>query len=333
MGSRAVLLMNTGSPDSTSVKDVRRFLGEFLMDPHVIDLPWFLRALLVKGIILPRRPKHSAEAYRHIWTDAGSPLTVHTHAIADSLQTRINMPVSAAMRYGNPSFARAIDGLVADGITEIVLLPLFPHYAMATTGSCIDAVKHYLATNHAGCQLTVCPPFFHQPEYLKALQNELDPILADPDQHVLFSFHGLPEKHIRRTDPTGHHCLQSANCCTTDSPAHATCYRAQCLKTVAGLNLPTDRISVAFQSRLGRAKWLRPYTADLIRALPKKGVTKLSVVCPSFVCDCLETLEEIAIQGKEIFLAAGGESLTLIPCPNESPAMIDALAKILDSLV
>ena len=321
--------MNTGSPDSTSVADVRRYLGEFLMDPYVIDLPWPLRALLVKGIILRTRPPESAEAYKAVWTEHGSPLIHYCRQLTDTMKARFSEPVEMVMAYGNPSVQQGVDSLLRQGVEDVCLLPLFPQYAMATTGSCTAAVKAALKKSRGGAALRVAPPFYTEPTYIQPLAEKL----KDVEEHVLFSYHGLPERHLRKTDPTGKHCLKTPDCCKTPSAAHATCYRHQCMETTRAIvnaaGLPPERYTLAFQSRLGRDKWLEPATDTMLEEMPARGIKRLAVLCPAFFCDCLETLEEIEMRGKETFLAAGGEAFRMIPCLNDSPAGKECLAKLM----
>jgi ferrochelatase len=323
---RGFLLMNTGSPDSPAVEDVRRYMGEFLMDPYVIDLPFPLRYALVHWAILPKRPAQSAEAYREIWTENGSPLIHHCRQLADGLNAKFDDPVEMVMAYGNPSVPHGIDNLLAQGVDEICLLPMFPHYAMATTGGCTALVKKKL---RGRATLRVAPPFYLETTYIQPLANSL----KDVDEHLLFSYHGLPERHIKKTDPTGNHCLATPDCCEKGSPAHATCYRHQCFETTKAITfaagIPKDRYTVAFQSRLGRDKWLEPATDKMLEELPKKGIKKLAVICPAFFCDCLETLEEIEMRGKETFLKAGGESFRMLPCLNATPAAFQCLETLM----
>jgi len=317
--------MNTGSPDSPDVNAVRRYLGEFLMDPHVIDLPWLVRTFLVKGIILRTRPPESAKAYQKIWTESGSPLIAHCRQLTEQLNNQFDDPVEMVMAYGNPSVDEGVDKLLKAGVDEVFLLPMFPHYAMATTGSCVASVNAVLKKKNPHISLHVAPPFYIEPTYIQALAASL----ADVEEHILFSYHGLPERHLKKTDPTGNHCLASPDCCEKESPAHATCYRHQCFETtravVAVAGIPKERYTIAFQSRLGRDKWLEPALDTLLKELPSKGIKKLAVICPSFFCDCLETLEEIEVRGKATFLAAGGESFRMIPCLNNSPAAQECL--------
>ena len=326
---RGFLLMNTGSPDSTKVEDVRNYLDEFLMDPYVIDLPWPLRALLVKGIILRTRPPESAHAYESIWTDNGSPLIHYCRQLTDGLNARIEEPVEMVMAYGNPSVPHGVGNLLDQGCDEICLLPMFPHHAMATTGSCIAGVKKALRKRKSNAVMRVAPPFYLEPTYIQPLAESLKGV----NEHVLFSYHGLPERHIRKTDPTGSHCLKTPDCCNTPSPAHATCYRHQCFETTkavaAAAGIPAENYTVAFQSRLGRDKWLEPATDTTLAAFPAKGIKHLAVICPAFFCDCLETLEEIEIRGKETFMEAGGESYRMIPCINASSAGLQCMETLM----
>lgn len=318
--------MNTGSPEAPTEEALRAYLKEFLMDPYVIDLPWPLRALLVHGIILPRRPAQSAEAYQAIWTKNGSPLIHYCTQLTAALKAKREELIELVMAYGHPSVSHGINRLLDAGVDEIGLLPMFPQYAMATVGSCVAGVTKALRNR---ATLRVVPPFYLEPTYIRFLAESL----ADINEHILFSYHGLPERHVKKTDPTGSHCLSTSDCCDRPSAAHATCYRYQCFETtkavMAMADIPKERYSVSFQSRLGRAKWLEPYTDKVLAELPSNGTKKLAVICPAFFCDCLETLEEIEIRGKEIFMQAGGESFRMIPCLNDTPAAVACLESLM----
>jgi ferrochelatase len=331
--NRGVLLVNLGSPDSTSVGDVRRYLNEFLMDARVIDSPWPLRRFVV-GMILITRPKQSAEAYHKIWTPEGSPLVVTSRHVQTKLRERVTLPVALAMRYQTPSVTNAILGLAEQKIDEVLLIPLFPHYAMSSYETAVERVKAVAAKLAPQMLIKVQPPYGDSPDYIAALVASAANYLEAGYDHLLFSFHGVPERHLRKTDPTGHHCLTVPNCCEGNNPAHATCYRAQCLKTVAAFvreaGVPAGKFSVSFQSRLGGDPWLKPYTDFELAALPERGVQNLLVICPAFVSDCLETLEEIGIRGRKTFLSAGGKEFTRIPCLNEHPSWIAALEKMIE---
>ena len=330
--NRGVLLVNLGSPDSPSVADVRRYLREFLMDGRVLDVHWLLRFSIVHFAILPFRPRQSAEAYHKIWTPAGSPLVVTSRNVQAKLQQRISVPIELAMRYQHPSITQAVRNLAQKNVAEVLLIPLFPHYAMSSFETAVERVEEVAAALAPRMRVQVQAPYFDHPDYIAALAASAQEFLQRGYDHLLFSYHGLPERHLRKSDPTGCHCLASENCCETASPAHATCYRAQCLKTVAAFvkqaGVPRDKYSVAFQSRLGRDPWLRPYTDYELPRLAERGVRKLLVICPAFVSDCLETLEEIGLRGREAFLAAGGTDFALIPCLNEHPLWLAALEKM-----
>jgi protoporphyrin/coproporphyrin ferrochelatase len=333
MSKTGVLLVNLGSPDSTSVPDVRRYLREFLMDGCVLDTPWLQRFLVVNLFILPFRPAKTAEAYRKIWTTEGSPLVVSSRHLSEAMRQRLPCPVALAMRYQNPSIEQGLRELLAQGVERVFVAPLYPQYALSSTATVNDRAREVLTALAPGMELQTLPPFFDHPLYLDALAKSAEPYLKKDFDHLLFSFHGLPERHLRKTDPTGCHCLAKPDCCAGSHPAHATCYRAQAFKVVSAFakrhQLPPEKYSIAFQSRLGRDPWLKPYTDLELVTFPNRGVRKLLVMCPAFVADCLETLEEIGLRGRESFLEAGGKELTLIPCLNEHPAWLDALEKIL----
>ncbi|HEY8397067.1 MAG TPA: ferrochelatase [Flavihumibacter sp.] len=326
-----VLLMNLGSPDSTAVKDVKRYLDEFLMDERVIDLPYWRRVLLVRGIIVRFRAPKSAKAYESIWTKEGSPLIVLTRKLQEALQEQIDEPVEICMRYGNPSPKQAYDKLLSEhpDLEEVILVPMYPHYAMSSYETAVEYAKLQHKEGGYRFKLTIVPPYYDEPNYLEALAESMQPYLQQEYDHLLFSYHGVPERHIHKGDITGNHCLKVGNCCDVDSPAHQYCYRHQCWvtskKVAALLNIPDGKWSMSFQSRLGRDEWLKPYTAVRLEELPNQGVKKLAVACPAFISDCLETLEEIAEEGKETFLHAGGESFTMIPCLNVHPAWVKTL--------
>lgn len=284
MSGAGVLLVNLGSPDAPTPDAVSRYLREFLLDRRVLDTPWPIRWAMVHLAIVPRRRKASAAAYQKIWTAEGSPLLVISRAVQAGLQARVSAPVELAMRYGQPSIAGAVQRLAAAGLDRLLVIPLFPHYAMSSYESavqCVKAVAHQLAPRLA---LTIQPPFGEDPDYIAALVASAEPWLRREHDHLLFSFHGLPERHLRKSDPTQSHCLTVPNCCAVPSPAHATCYRAQCFKTVQAFarqaGLAAGRYSVAFQSRFGREPWLQPYTDREIARLAAAGVQNLLVICP-----------------------------------------------------
>lgn len=329
--SKAVLLVNLGSPDSPSVPDVRRYLNEFLMDRRVIDTPWLLRRFIV-GTILINRPKESAHAYHGVWTKEGSPLIVTSKNAQRLLQERVDVPVELAMRYQNPSVPDVVKKLAGQGVTELLLIPMFPHYAMSSYETAVVWVEDCIRKHAPQMKLTVQPPYYDAPDYIDALVAAATDALKTDYDLLLFSFHGVPVRQIKKSDPTGCHCLTAVNCCETANPAHTTCYRAQCFKTVKAFvdraKIPPGKYSVAFQSRLGRDPWLTPSTEGELQRLASEGVRKLLVICPAFVADCLETIEEIGIRGRDTFLHAGGTHFTRIPCLNEHPLWLAALTRM-----
>ena len=332
MPKRAVLLVNLGSPDSTSVGDVRRYLREFLGDERVIDLPAPLRWLLLEGIILRTRPKRSAHAYATVWTKDGSPLIATSRSVREKLAADLGAqtPVYLAMRYGNPSIASVIATIVADGVEELLLIPQYPHYAMSSWETVTAKVYAEAALQSPRLRVTTIQPFYEDTDYIDALYAASKPYLDQPHDYVLFSFHGIPVRHLRKADSSKAHCTVVADCCETCSPVQSTCYRSQCLKTakafVKRANLTPKTHSVSFQSRLAGEPWLTPYTDFELKRLPAAGVKNLLVMSPAFVADCLETLEELSVAGKETFLKAGGSSFKQIPCLNDHPAYISFLA-------
>jgi ferrochelatase len=331
---RGIVLMNLGSPESTSVKDVKKFLDEFLMDKRVIDSNWLLRFFLVRLLITPFRASQSAHAYRSVWTEAGSPLMVISKQLQEALQQELPEPVEISMRYGEPSCENAFDRLSnkIPGLEEVVVLPLYPHYAMSSYESAAEEAKKIHKKNKYNFKLSIIAPFYDDPDYLLALSEHIRPWLQQDYDHILFSYHGIPERHLRKWDITKNYCLSRTDCCQNSSPAHFLCYRHQCLETTRNvcrrLKIPENKSSYSFQSRLGKDPWLKPYTDLRLTEMPKEGIKKLLVLCPAFVGDCLETLEEIAIRGKKSFLDEGGESFHLIPCLNTDPLWVRAIAKL-----
>ncbi|MFZ5494746.1 MAG: ferrochelatase [Verrucomicrobiota bacterium] len=333
MSKPAVLLLNLGSPDSTSVPDVRRYLEEFLGDERVIDKPAnaFLRSLLVRQIICRFRAPKSAHAYERIWTPEGSPLIVTSRRTQAKLQARTALPVELAMNYGNPSIPDVLRRLVNQGVDRLLLFPQYPHYAMSSWETVVAKVRREAAHIAPDLQIACVQPYYADDDYIEALVASARPYLAQPHDHLLFSYHGIPVRHLTKADNSRAHCQVVPDCCTTCSPAHATCYKAQVTRTSqlfaqkAGLD-PT-KWSLSFQSRLGGEPWLAPYTDHVLAELPQQGKKRLLVITPAFVTDCLETLEEIRVEGAEDFKAAGGGEFTHIPCLNDQPVWIDFLAR------
>jgi ferrochelatase len=325
--------MNLGSPDSTGVPDLRKYLNEFLTDSRVID-SWFVRNLLVRTVIVPRRAPESAKAYQTIWTKNGSPLVEITKQLAGKLQEQLPEPVAIAMRYGNPGMEEAYEDLLKrlPGLEEVTAIPLYPQYAMSSYETAVEHAKEVHQKKKYKFNLKFIPPIYQDKRYIRAMSENMKPYLEKEFDHLLFSFHGIPERHVKKSDPTHSHCLATADCCTTPSIAHATCYRHQCLKTMQlvceELGISANKYSFSFQSRLLKDPWLKPYTDFRLQEMPKEGIKKLMVVCPAFVSDCLETLEEIEIRGGESFLTSGGTEFEMIPCLNTHPLWVQTLADL-----
>ena len=329
---KGVLLVNLGSPDSPTPKDVKKYLGEFLMDERVIDVPKWARTLLVKGIILNTRPKVSAKAYSKIWWKEGSPLIVLSERLENKLKKEVEVPTALAMRYGSMTIKKGLQNLVDQGTDEVLIIPLYPQFAMATTETILELSKKLRDQFFPNIKLSNLPPFYNDPDYIKLLSSTIKVSLAGKRyEHLLFSYHGIPERHIRKSDITKSHCKINKSCCITPSEAHKYCYKHQCLEVTRlvgeELGLKESTYSTSFQSRLGFDPWLRPYTDRTIERLGKEGTKSMAIVTPAFVSDCLETLEEIAMEGEEIFHEVGGKDFTTIPCLNDNPDWVSLLAK------
>lgn len=328
---KGVLLVNLGSPDSTTTKDVKKYLGEFLMDERVIDIPYLVRALLVKGIILNTRPKKSAKAYRKIWWPEGSPLIVLSKRLHKKVQDKVEIPVALAMRYGNPSLEFGLQQLVNQGVTNVLVVPLYPQFAMATTETILVLAQQLVEEKFPTLQLESLPAFYNKKEYIQNLAASIQEYKNSfqPD-YILFSYHGVPERHIKKSDVTKSHCKIDGQCCITSSAAHEFCYRHQCYETTRqvaeALGLEEGTYSTSFQSRLGRDPWLQPYTDATIDGLAQKGIKKLAVATPAFVSDCLETLEEIGMEAAHSFKENGGEDFLAIPCLNDREDWVATLS-------
>ena len=323
-----ILLVNLGSPLSAKPKDVKRYLTEFLTDKRVIDLPFFQRHLLVRGVIVPKRYKASAKLYQSIWTAEGSPLVVFGKKVTEKLQKKLgkNYQVELAMRYQFPSIPEKLDALRrAD---RLILFPLFPQYASATTGSVFEKVLRHLKTWDTFPELRMIKNYYDHPSFIEAHVARAQDYPLDIYDHILFSYHGLPERQIQKTDHTGT-CLVQKECCQKNFH----CYAAQCLKTAthiaAKLKIPNQKWSLAFQSRLGKTPWLKPYADAALKTLAQRGKKKVLVFSPSFVADCLETLEEIACQYQNAFLKSGGTQLDLVESLNTHPKWIEAIATMI----
>ena len=329
---KGILLVNLGSPESPESKDVKTYLGEFLMDERVIDVPLWARTLLVKGIILNTRPKASAAAYKKIWWEEGSPLIVLSERLKSKIQNQVDLPIALAMRYGSMTIKKGLQELVNQDVTEVLILPLYPQFAMATTETILVLAEEIIKSDFPELKMLSFPAFYNKPDYIEVLSNSIEKHLEGKDyDHLLFSYHGVPERHIRKRDITKSHCKIDGSCCATASKAHEFCYRHQCFEVTRlvaeKLQFQPEAYSTSFQSRLGFDPWLQPYTDRTIERLGKKGVKNMAIVTPAFVSDCLETLEEIAMEGQEIFHEMGGNSFTTIPCLNDDKEWVELLSK------
>ena len=333
-----VLFINLGTPDDTKVPSVRRYLKQFLSDPRVLDIPPLIRFLLLRLVILPFRPKKSAEAYQIIWTDRGSPLQFHTADLTQAVAAELDreIVVRYAMRYQNPSLKSVLEEMREAGVDNLVVFPLYPQYASSSSGSCLEELYRLCAAYWNVPALSVVPPFYDHPGFLDCLAHIARESLDDLDDfdHFLISFHGLPERHVQKSDlADGGFCLADSNCCDRITDVNRFCYRAQSMATgralAERLGIAPERYRICFQSRLGRTPWIQPYTDELITTLPKQGVKRLAVMVPSFTADCLETLEEIQIRGEEDFLAAGGEHFRMVPSLNAHPLWVETVVKMI----
>ncbi len=332
-----VLLVNLGTPQSPEPKDVYRYLIEFLTDERVIDLPWLRRQLLVRGMIVPTRYKQSAQAYREIWTAEGSPLMVYGRRVQEALQQRMGDPycIELAMRYQTPSIKEGIENLLAQNLSELLVVPLFPQYASATTGSVLQRVMEELSRCQTIPKVTFLDQFATHPAFIEAFVANGRKYPLEKYDHILISFHGLPQKQLQKADRQGH-CLKRQGCCRVQCQNNASCYGAQCYATAHGiangLGIPPDQYTVCFQSRLGKDPWLQPYASEVIHQLAKEGCRNVLVFCPSFVCDCLETLYEFGVDYAREFHQAGGSNLDLVEGLNAHPHWIDALEQIISEI-
>lgn len=329
-----VLVVNLGTPDAPTTSAVRRYLREFLSDPRVLDINPIGRWLLVNLIIAPFRSPKSAEAYGEVWTPEGSPLLVFGDALVAQMQAAMpDVPIRLAMRYQNPSIEAGLEALHAEGCDRIVVFPLFPQYASSSTGSALEEIYRVAGSKWNTPWINVVPPYYDEPAFIEAMATiGREALAAQNPDHVLLSFHGLPERHCTKSDPTGQHCLAKPDCCEVIVEANRNCYRAQCVQTgralAKALNLGDDDYTICFQSRLGRTPWIQPYTDELVEGLAKKGVRSVAVFCPAFTADCLETLEEIGMRAVEDFKEAGGEDLRLVPSLNSHPQWVQAAVSL-----
>lgn len=328
---KGLLLINLGTPNAADKSSVRQFLREFLSDRRVIDLPAIIRYSLLYGLILPFRTKKSTHAYQSIWQQAGSPLLIHSQALCDQLLHRLNKTyqIALGMRYGQPSIANAIKQLKT--CDHVTILPLYPQYSSAATGSSIEKTLSIFASQTVLPSLHIVRDFYQNPYFIEAQAAQIQPYINN-HEHILFSYHGLPESHLKKV---GCKTICTEICPNPADSANSACYRAQCLRTstllAEKLQLSTDHYSSAFQSRLGKTPWIKPYTDDSLQVLAARGIKRLAITCPSFVADCLETLEEIGMQATAQWQSLGGEQCTLIPCLNSNEQWVDAIIKLIDS--
>ncbi|MGE4133133.1 MAG: ferrochelatase [Bdellovibrionales bacterium] len=326
-----LLLVNLGTPDEATPQGVVKYLTPFLLDPYVIDLPWPLRQLLVRGLIIPARKNRVAEAYKQIWTEGGSPLRIFTENFAKGIERELSarFEVRWAMRYGSPSIVDTLHNWYVD---KLYLVPLYPQYALSSTESTIQEVKRALATRAKSTELLILKDFFGEPEFIQSQARQIRHWADEfrPD-HYLLSFHGLPRHHVTKIHPN--RCYAKPGCCEKVSNKNRWCYRAQSMSTarslMRALNLSAENITVSFQSRLGRRPWIEPYTDLVLPRLAEDGVKRLLVSCPSFVADCLETLEEVKIRLREQFLQLGGHDLQLVPALNAESFWIEDFSQMM----
>ena len=326
---QGVLLVNLGTPDAPTAEAVNPYLKEFLMDPFVLDENWLKRWILVNLLIVPKRAPESAKAYLNIWTERGSPLLFHTQDLTQKVAQKLTgTPVEFGMRYGKPSIASALQRLKAQGVTHVQMLPLYPQYSEAANRSSIDLARQ--CAEQLDLQLEATKDFYAHPAYVQAVSEVSRPYFVQAYDHVLFSYHGLPERQLTKLSSA---CRCDEQCCKNISAQNADCYRAQCYATttllVHALQIPEGKYSSSFQSRLGNTPWIRPYTDEKYLELARAGKKRVLVMCPSFVADCLETIEEIGMRGQEDFHKAGGEMLQLVPSLNSADVWVDAVLTIL----
>ncbi len=334
-----VLLINLGTPDSPKTGDVRKYLNEFLTDGRVIDIPWLPRQLLVRGVISPFRAKGSAESYQEIWEEKGSPLKFISEELIEKVQEALDsIPsqpedaveyfVELAMRYQSPSIESALLKLREKRVSKYIVVPLFPQYASASTGSAHQRVMEVVGGWQTIPNIAFINNFFDHPLFIKAFLEIGSKYNHDEYDHILFSFHGVPQRHLRKADNCNH-CLKTPNCCHHFSDKNQFCYGAHCVGTAKalakGIGLSEDRYTICYQSRLGKDPWMEPYTVEVLEELAKKGVKKVLVYCPAFVADCLETIFEISVEYQEDFEKWGGEHVQLVESLNTHPLWIETI--------
>lgn len=336
-GKTGVLVVNLGTPDEPTRGAVYRYLKQFLLDRRVVDYNWLARQLLVQGIIAPFRSGKSAKAYRELWTDNGSPLKHYGEVVVDGLREQLGdgYIVELAMRYQNPSIEDALDRLLQQQISDLIVFPLFPQYASATTGSVHEEVMRLLSREDTIPNVRLINSYYDHPAMIRIFADHARRFDPNSYDHILFSYHGLPERQLRKADRCSNHCLQSPDCCASISRVNQFCYSAQCHATTRAiareLGLSPDRYTTTFQSRLGPEEWVKPYTSNVIEELAEKGVKRILAFSPAFVADCLETIIEIGDEYQEEFEEMGGERIDLVPSLNDDPAWISTIADLVRS--
>ncbi|HCN82608.1 MAG TPA: ferrochelatase [Sphingobacteriaceae bacterium] len=334
MSRKGILLVNLGTPDSPSVADVRKYLNEFLMDKRVIDINPISRAALVRGLIVPFRAPKSAKLYKKIWSEKGSPLLYYSIRQKDLLQQQLGseFQVELAMRYQSPSIESALQSLKSANVRSIKVIPMFPQYASASTGSVIDKVMELVKDWQTIPDISFINSFHNNELMIQTFAENAKRHQPETYDHILFSFHGLPQRQLKKSDPTQKYCLQVNNCCSKFNDANKFCYSAQSYNTALliadKIGLSKDQYTVCFQSRLGNDPWVQPYTSAIIAEQAKKGAKRLLVLCPAFVADCLETVYEVSEEYHEEFKASGGEKVQLVESLNDEPMWIEALARL-----
>ena len=330
--NEGVLLINLGSPKELSKKSVRQYLRVFLSDDNVVDLPKFFQQFILRLFILPFRPKNTLEAYEKIWTKEGSPLIISTESIANKLTEKTGWNVEYAMRYEEPSIEKALHKFKENEINKIYVISLYPHNAMATTVTTELETRNVAMNISNDFELIFTKPFFDNEEYINAMVNSIRPYVENKSyDKIIFSYHGIPKRQAKKTDETGEHCFSTSNCCEVENDGSKDCYRSHTRiasdLTAKKLGLKDDQWEIAYQSRIGPG-WLTPFTDKRLAKLPEEGKDNIAILCPSFISDCLETLEEIDIRGRETFLKAGGKNMTYIPCLNDSEDTINLLENL-----
>ena len=330
--NEGVLLINLGSPKELSKKSVRQYLRVFLSDDNVVDLPKFFQQFILRLFILPFRPKNTLEAYEKIWTKEGSPLIISTESIANKLTKKTGWNVEYAMRYEEPSIEKALHKFKENEINKIYVISLYPHNAMATTVTTELETRNVAMDSSNDFELIFTKPFFDNEEYINAMVNSIRPYVENKSyDKIIFSYHGIPKRQAKKTDETGEHCFSTSNCCEVENDGSKDCYRSHTRiasdLTAKKLGLEDDQWEIAYQSRIGPG-WLTPFTDKRLAKLPEEGKDNIAILCPSFISDCLETLEEIDIRGRETFLKAGGKRMTYIPCLNDSEDTINLLENL-----